>query len=426
MADDRIRPKWDSPESHEDNYPPDWEMRRQAVYNRDDWTCQNCGKSSGPYAEGDGIPLHAHHIVPVSKGGSNKLSNLQTLCETCHNKAHIHDITEETEEHSSRSPSAPSKSGHSANKSGGSDSGTTRASLDSHTQVGNTDIHVSQGTKSRLTPVETTETGPIGETLWYSAVPLVVSFIFVLIADIAGAPEKYIGFEDWIILFGTLATVSIYYGRDNEKWERASFAERDVHWRRITIVIAMSSLALAISLIGYLRGAPYGGFGFIGGLLAYVLVAVLIFGLLFSGIGALMFGSNGVYFGMVIGVVVALYMLVTSGPASGEYPNPYWVSATANYSSALNVGIGLILIAAVLISWGSVIMWLVIQPVRDRINSGYQVLPPVWPAGFAFITLGVMERSLNSWIPVVDLLLIPVILYTLYEFRVQLGNVWHA
>lgn len=30
-----------------------------------------------------------HHIVPVSRGGTNDLSNLMSLCRSCHTKLHI-------------------------------------------------------------------------------------------------------------------------------------------------------------------------------------------------------------------------------------------------------------------------------------------------------------------------------------------------
>ena len=32
--------------------------------------------------------MHAHHIVPVSKGGTHKPSNLKTLCKRCHDSVH--------------------------------------------------------------------------------------------------------------------------------------------------------------------------------------------------------------------------------------------------------------------------------------------------------------------------------------------------
>lgn len=41
--------------------------------------CANCGSTEG---------LQVHHIVPVSNGGTPNISNLRTLCATCHNKVH--------------------------------------------------------------------------------------------------------------------------------------------------------------------------------------------------------------------------------------------------------------------------------------------------------------------------------------------------
>lgn len=66
-------------------YPADWGRRRKKVYQRDNYTCQECGRRGGP--KGD-TELHAHHIVPKSKGGSHKFKNLTTLCKQCHAEAH--------------------------------------------------------------------------------------------------------------------------------------------------------------------------------------------------------------------------------------------------------------------------------------------------------------------------------------------------
>jgi hypothetical protein len=50
-----------------------------AVLARDQWTCCSCGRS----ARQDGVLLEVDHIVPRSRGGSNTLENLQTLCKKC-------------------------------------------------------------------------------------------------------------------------------------------------------------------------------------------------------------------------------------------------------------------------------------------------------------------------------------------------------
>jgi len=61
-------------------YPPDWEERRQEVISRAKEKCQECKTKD--------ISLHAHHIKPLSRGGSNKISNLMALCEGCHENKH--------------------------------------------------------------------------------------------------------------------------------------------------------------------------------------------------------------------------------------------------------------------------------------------------------------------------------------------------
>jgi hypothetical protein len=50
---------------------------RFEVFKRDSFTCQYCGKSAPD------VILHADHIMPVSKGGDNDITNLITSCESC-------------------------------------------------------------------------------------------------------------------------------------------------------------------------------------------------------------------------------------------------------------------------------------------------------------------------------------------------------
>jgi len=47
---------------------------RNFIFNRDGNICLKCGKDK---------KLQIDHINPISKGGENKISNLQTLCNTC-------------------------------------------------------------------------------------------------------------------------------------------------------------------------------------------------------------------------------------------------------------------------------------------------------------------------------------------------------
>lgn len=63
------------------NRPSDWSSRRKKVLERDGYKCANCG-------EPDNRNLEVHHIVPLKDGGSNKLSNLKTLCLDCHSAIH--------------------------------------------------------------------------------------------------------------------------------------------------------------------------------------------------------------------------------------------------------------------------------------------------------------------------------------------------
>jgi 5-methylcytosine-specific restriction enzyme A len=56
---------------------------REYVFQRDNHQCQSCGRST---------KLAIDHIIPLAKGGSNDISNLQTLCTSCNSqKKHYFD-----------------------------------------------------------------------------------------------------------------------------------------------------------------------------------------------------------------------------------------------------------------------------------------------------------------------------------------------
>lgn len=58
---------------------------RKYVYQRDNYQCQSCGKPEKL------AQLSIDHIIPLALGGSNDISNLQTLCLSCnrHKKDHL-------------------------------------------------------------------------------------------------------------------------------------------------------------------------------------------------------------------------------------------------------------------------------------------------------------------------------------------------
>ncbi len=58
-----------------------WDLIAQAA-KRDGNKCSDC-----PYV---GPGIERHHITPLSRGGRNVLSNIISLCPTCHAKRHSH------------------------------------------------------------------------------------------------------------------------------------------------------------------------------------------------------------------------------------------------------------------------------------------------------------------------------------------------
>lgn len=56
-------------------YNPLWIAIRAAVFERDGYACVYCGSMEGP--------LEADHIVPVARGGDDRLENLACACMSC-------------------------------------------------------------------------------------------------------------------------------------------------------------------------------------------------------------------------------------------------------------------------------------------------------------------------------------------------------
>lgn len=61
------------------SYPPDWNNRTKKML-EGNLSCSKCTKRNQQ--------LHVHHIIPLSRGGSNRYDNLEVLCESCHSKEH--------------------------------------------------------------------------------------------------------------------------------------------------------------------------------------------------------------------------------------------------------------------------------------------------------------------------------------------------
>lgn len=65
-------------------YGDDWEAVRMLVYARDNFVCKDCGMNMHESSSKFGCPLHVHHKIPFLQSFDNSLTNLITLCKSCH------------------------------------------------------------------------------------------------------------------------------------------------------------------------------------------------------------------------------------------------------------------------------------------------------------------------------------------------------
>jgi len=70
-------PSLDDNHSSVSNREPLSDLKRWQIFQRDNFTCQNCGSRSR---------LTVDHKIPRLTGGSNDDDNLQTLCKPCNSK----------------------------------------------------------------------------------------------------------------------------------------------------------------------------------------------------------------------------------------------------------------------------------------------------------------------------------------------------
>ncbi len=69
----------------------EWIRLRKDILSRDGRQCVNCSAQTN---------LEVHHVVPLHQGGTNRPTNLVTVCQSCHAGSHeknVHDPNGETE-----------------------------------------------------------------------------------------------------------------------------------------------------------------------------------------------------------------------------------------------------------------------------------------------------------------------------------------
>lgn len=59
---------------------------RRLIYIRDGYACQHCGTSVRPDHPAPGLVLEIDHVIPWSAMGSDRSTNLRTLCAPCNDE----------------------------------------------------------------------------------------------------------------------------------------------------------------------------------------------------------------------------------------------------------------------------------------------------------------------------------------------------
>lgn len=79
-------PRWNG--GYVSGYGENWEEQRTKALKRDNYECQRCGMAQEKHKEKTGKSLHVHHISNKKNFANdkemNKLSNLVSLCGSCH------------------------------------------------------------------------------------------------------------------------------------------------------------------------------------------------------------------------------------------------------------------------------------------------------------------------------------------------------
>lgn len=77
---------WHRTTAHQRGYDHRWRKLRQHVLDRDRGLCVICQANGSTM-----IATDVDHITPKAAGGSDDMSNLQSLCRKCHDRKTIED-----------------------------------------------------------------------------------------------------------------------------------------------------------------------------------------------------------------------------------------------------------------------------------------------------------------------------------------------